>query len=114
MRQESDIAPVRNEEHYAVIFSSIRNEDSGVDYNRAADRMLALAAQQDGFLGVESVREQDGTGITVSYWRDRDSIEAWHQVAEHQNVQELGRRLWYAEFAVRICRVERSYHFKKS
>ena len=51
---------------YAVIFTSQRTEgDRG--YARVADRMLELAAQQPGFLGVETVRGADGFGITVSY-----------------------------------------------
>jgi heme-degrading monooxygenase HmoA len=63
--------------YYAVIFSSIRN---GIDagYDAAAERMMSLAPQQPGFLGVESVRDPaTGLGITVSYWRDEASIAAW-------------------------------------
>jgi heme-degrading monooxygenase HmoA len=32
-----------------------------------ADHMVALASEQPGFLGVESVRDGNGLGITVSY-----------------------------------------------
>ncbi len=97
--------------HYAVIFASRRRLDDGVDYTQAASRMLELAAIQDGFLGADSARDSHAMGITVSYWRDLDAIRAWHDVAEHRNVQELGRRLWYTAYTVRICRVERSYEF---
>ena len=113
MDQHKRIAEIRREPHYAVVFTSIRQEDSGVDYAVAAERMLELAAMQDGFLGVESARDDQGLGITVSYWRDLESIKAWHSVSEHKNVQEMGRRLWYTHFAVRVCRVERSYGFFK-
>ena len=99
------------EPHYAVIFTSRRRDGSVTEYEKAAERMVELAAEQDGFLGIESVRGDEGVGITVSYWRDVESIRAWHEVAEHRNVQEMGRRLWYSEFAVRVCRVERSYSF---
>ena len=37
--------------------------------------MVALTAIQDGFLGMESIRA--GLGITISYWRDLDSIIKW-------------------------------------
>ena len=57
--------------------------------------MDELAAQCDGFLGVESVRELGGRGITVSYWRDETAIRAWKRHAEHQLVQQLGREKWY-------------------
>jgi len=92
--------------YYAVIFTSLRTAgDNG--YSAMADRMLALAAQQPGFLGVESAREE--VGITVSYWKDLDSIRAWKQNAEHQQAQRQGREQWYAAYQTRICRVERDY-----
>jgi heme-degrading monooxygenase HmoA len=56
-----------------VIFSSLRTE-SDRDDGAMAERMAALAAEQPGYLGVESAR--DGLGITVSYWRDLASIRA--------------------------------------
>ena len=92
--------------YYAVIFTSLRTEgDRG--YGAMADRMVELAAQQPGFLGVESAR--DGLGITVSYWADLASIAAWKANAAHQEAQHLGREQWYAGFKTRIARVERDY-----
>ena len=62
--------------YYAVIFTSLRAEgDRG--YGHMADRMVELAAQQPGFLGVETVRGGDGLGITVSYWSSEAAITAW-------------------------------------
>ena len=92
--------------YYAVIFTSLRTEgDDG--YGAMAQRMVELAAQQPGFLGVESVR--DGLGITVSYWADLASIAAWKADAEHLDAQRQGREKWYAGFKIRIARVERDY-----
>lgn len=71
--------------------------------------MVALAAQQPGFLGVESARE--GVGITVSYWRDLESIKAWKANAEHLVAQQTGRSDWYRQYRTRIARVERDYGF---
>jgi len=94
--------------YFAVIFTSTRTAvDEG--YGQAAEEMLALAAQQPGFLGVESARED--AGITVSYWRDLDSIKNWKQVAEHLEAQKLGRDKWYASYKIRIAKVERDYGF---
>ncbi len=74
--------------YYAVIFTSVRTEgDNG--YSETANRMVELASVQDGFLGVESAREE--TGITVSYWRDLDSIRKWKENAEHRIARERGR-----------------------
>ena len=69
--------------------------------------MAELAAQQPGYLGMESARE--GLGITVSYWESLEAIHNWKQNAEHQEAQRLGHQQWYSSFRVRIAKVEREY-----
>jgi heme-degrading monooxygenase HmoA len=96
--------------YYAVIFTSCLSDSENSDYQETADRMVELAHQQDGFLGVESARS--GLGITVSYWRDLASISAWKQQAEHLDAQMAGRKSWYRAFEVRIAHVERAYGMK--
>ncbi len=92
--------------YYAVIFTSERTTvDRG--YDQTAKRMLELAAEQPGFLGVESCRSD--MGITVSYWQDLDAIQAWKNHAEHLMAQVSGRDHWYSSYKVRIARVERDY-----
>lgn len=104
----SGLAPIESDHHYAVIFtSSLRTDVEG--YDATAARMVELAAEQPGFLGVESARGEDGVGITVSYWRDEASIAAWKAVVEHVEAQRRGRADWYAGYRVRVARVERAY-----
>lgn len=92
--------------YYAVIFTSVRTEgDNG--YGETAKRMVELAEQQPGYLGLESAREE--LGITVSYWADLASIKNWKANAEHLEAQKSGRQLWYESFKVRISKVERDY-----
>jgi heme-degrading monooxygenase HmoA len=92
--------------YYAVIFTSIRSAgDQG--YDETANRMVKLAEQQSGYLGVESARED--IGITVSYWADLESIKNWKANAEHLEAQRQGHELWYESFKVRISKVERDY-----
>lgn len=94
--------------YYAVIFSSLRKGgDAG--YGKTAERMMELAAQQPGYLGVESVRGADGFGITVSYWRDEESIRAWKRDAEHAEARRRGRTEWYEHFELRVAKVERAH-----
>ncbi|MCC7376479.1 MAG: antibiotic biosynthesis monooxygenase [Verrucomicrobiales bacterium] len=94
--------------YYAVIFTSQRTPgDRG--YGAMAEHMVDLAAQQPGFLGVESVRDAEGVGITVSYWENEAAILAWKRNAEHREAQRRGKDEWYAAFQLRICRVEREH-----
>jgi len=102
----SKIAETPAPPYYAVIFTSLRAEADRA-YERATERMLALAARQPGFLGVESARDQ--CGITVSYWESLEAIAAWKRQAEHRLVQQRGRDDWYRAYKVRVALVERDY-----
>jgi heme-degrading monooxygenase HmoA len=109
---ESSLATTPQPPYYAVIFSSVRTAgDQG--YSAAADRMVELASEQPGYLGVESARDVEGVGITVSYWTSEDAIKAWRRHAEHTIAREQGRTTWYREYQLRVAKVERAYGFKR-
>lgn len=74
-----------------------------------AERMFELASTQPGFLGVESARDADGFGITISYWSSAEAIAAWKAHLDHKPAQEAGKRVWYADYQVKIAKVERAY-----
>jgi heme-degrading monooxygenase HmoA len=94
--------------YYAVIFASIRAAaDEG--YGGMAARMVELASQQPGFLGIESARDGAGFGITVSYWSSEAAIAAWKGHAEHRAAQDAGNAVWYEHFELRVAKVERAY-----
>ncbi|MDB5010589.1 MAG: hypothetical protein JWR67_3367 [Mucilaginibacter sp.] len=94
--------------YYAVIFTSVRTDgDDG--YNSMSDEMVELAEQEDGFLGIESARNE--IGITVSYWQNLDAIKKWKANTRHLLAQKFGREKWYEKYKVRICIIERDYEF---
>ncbi len=99
--------------YYLVSFTSLRDGGDAGAYADAAERMLTLAAQQPGFLGAESVRDADGVGITLSYWRNETDILAWKHHGEHAATRARGRSDWYARFSVRVARVERAYDWAR-
>ena len=99
--------------YWAVIFTSLRTPDDEAGYAQTAGEMEALASQQPGYLGIESARDAQGLGITVSYWSSREAIAAWRAQADHQTAQRLGRERWYRAYELRIARVERAYGFPK-
>lgn len=92
--------------YYAVIFTSALNKDIE-GYQAMAKQMEELAKKQPGFLGIDSARNE--IGITVSYWQDEESIQAWKQQNDHLMAQNVGRKKWYKSYRVRVARVEREY-----
>lgn len=97
---------------WAVIFTSRLGADAE-GYGRVADRMEELARAQPGYLGHDSVRGDDGLGITVSYWATEEAVKAWRANAEHLGAQATGRERFYDWFRLDVCRVERSYGFER-
>jgi len=97
--------------YYVVIFTSRRSKEYlenpayQDDYAATIKEMLELAAQEPGFLGVETARDQ--VGLNCSYWKDYESIVAWRNNARHKIAQAKGKSLWYSEFMTRVGLVER-------
>ena len=50
--------------YLAVIFTNRQVPGHHNEYDRAATHMVELAQTIDGYLGIESVRSDDGVGIT--------------------------------------------------
>lgn len=98
--------------YYAVIFTSVRTSADVEGYSQTADEMVALASSQPGFLGIESVRDAEGVGITVAYFASEEAIRAWRENADHRTAQRHGRERWYRAYEVRVARVERAYGFR--
>ncbi|GAB3004927.1 antibiotic biosynthesis monooxygenase [Cyclobacterium sediminis] len=92
--------------YYAVIFTSIKS-DHLENYDEEALRMENLVKSQPGYLGHESASAE--IGITVSYWKDLESIKAWKKQKDHRLAQVKGKSTWYSQYKIRICKVEKEY-----
>ena len=110
---DAKLATTPEPPYYAVIFVSLRTAQDDQGYATASDRMAQLASEQPGYLGVDSARGADGVGITVSYWSSEAAIAAWRRNAEHTIAREQGRKSWYAEYELRVAKVERAYGFRR-
>lgn len=94
--------------YYTVIFSSIRTEvEEG--YTELNDELWLDAQKLDGFIGADSVRKDDGEGITTLYFKDMETIHQWAKYQKHIRAKELGKEKWYKDYKVRIGKIEREY-----
>lgn len=97
----------------AVIFLSGRTADDTAGYAQATAAMALAAARCDGYLGIDSARDADGIGITVSWWRDEASALAWRRDLEHTRIRKQGRAVWYDWYRVVVATVERAYAWER-
>ena len=60
------------------------------DYEKMAELMISLVKKQPGFFGVDSA-QNNGIGITVSYWETEKSIRNWKNHEKHLVARHKGR-----------------------
>lgn len=95
---------VKEESVYAVVFvTEVRCEYMDEYYEYAA-KMRKLVEQEPGFIRLDSVRDAGGRGITVSYWKSREAIQAWKENAEHKIVQKIGKEKLYKSISLKIMK----------
>jgi len=85
-----------------------------VAYETALKHMQEQVRQYDGFLGEMPCCsiENEKTFVTLFYWRDRESMQAWREDREHVIIQNLGREKLFAWYKIRVCELEREYEWE--
>jgi heme-degrading monooxygenase HmoA len=107
--EDAGLAATPEPPYWVVMFTSRRTDQDDEGYERMGEAMAALAAKQPGYLGIESVRGEDGVGITLSYWASEQAIHDWKRLAAHLEAQKRGHATWYEDFVLRVAKVERAY-----
>ena len=100
----STIAETPSTPYYAVIFTANASRHQ-TGYAEMVQRMHELASESPGFLGMES--SGDSFEITVSYWKDEESISNWRVNSSHKVAQEQGQSKWYDAYDMRVAMVTR-------
>ena len=94
--------------YFTVVFTSQRT-DVEQGYNEMNDSRQEDFQKLEGFLGAESLRNDEGFGVTVLYFTDMETIREWPKYQKHLRVKELGKEKWHSGCCVRIGNVEQEY-----
>jgi len=97
---------------FLEIFRNQLNQEEEA-YIHYANKMANMVQKQKGYLGHFSFRNEDGFGVTLSYWEDEAAILQWKNEAAHQEAQEAGQKKFYAHYSIEIGQILRSYSFSK-
>ena len=97
---------------WSVAFANQRSGTDDAGYYATAGQMNALAHAQPGHLRTDSVRNADGTGITVSRWSSLAAMLNWRRVESHALAQQTGRDRWYRWYRSEVGRVDRLSAFE--
>jgi len=98
-----------------VVFRSRLQESEEVrqEYPVLARHMVELAQAMPGFISYKNFSSSDGESLSVIEFDNKENLRAWQQHPEHKVAQQKGRDLFYDQFKVQVCTVEREYSFKR-
>lgn len=95
-----------------VVFASRRTEtDNG--YYETNNELFGYLQTMPGFLGYESARGDNRSGITVAYFDSEESIREFRVYEPHRDAQRRGREEWYETYSIHVGQVSRSYGFPR-
>jgi heme-degrading monooxygenase HmoA len=95
----------------AVIFEVTVREGVGQRYFDLAGALRPELEKVDGFISIERFESlvNPGKYVSLSFWRDEDSVRAWREHEGHALAQEEGKRSVFADFRISVAEVKRQY-----
>jgi heme-degrading monooxygenase HmoA len=95
----------------AVIFEVVPAPGRKQQYLDIAAGLRPVLERIDGFISIErfaSLSDQNKI-LSLSFWRDEDSIRQWRQFDAHRLAQQRGREGIFADYRLRVVTVVRDY-----
>lgn len=95
----------------AVIFEVIPNEGKKEEYLNIAASLRPELDYIEGFISIErfqSFSDPDKV-LSLSFWRDEESIQQWRNLEMHRHAQAKGRNEVFKDYHLRIATVVRDY-----
>jgi heme-degrading monooxygenase HmoA len=95
----------------AVIFEVIPTEEGKPVYLKIAAKLRSFLENRDGFISIERFQSltEEGKILSLSFWRDENSIAEWRNVLEHRNAQKKGKEFLFRSYRIRVAEVIRDY-----
>jgi heme-degrading monooxygenase HmoA len=95
----------------AVIFEAEPHAEQHRAYLDAAAMLRPKLDHLPGFISIERFESLSTPGklLSLSFWRDEDSVKAWRNLEAHRSVQAMGRRRIFADYRLRVAAVLRDY-----
>jgi heme-degrading monooxygenase HmoA len=95
----------------AVIFEVIPDEGQREQYLNMASEIKPLLEKIEGFISVERFQSLSNTEkvLSLSFWKDEESIKEWRNVEMHRSAQSKGREEIFKDYRLRIAGVARDY-----
>ena len=99
----------------AVIFEFTATDGRFADYKQLAEGLNEEVRRFDGFISIERFQSISDPArfVSLSFWRDEDTVRQWRNVQKHRQAQAKGRRGIFSSYRLRVCSVIRDYGMKE-
>src|SRR5689334_5849600 len=94
-----------------VIFEVWPADGQRESYLDHAARLRSELERIDGFISVERFQSITDTDklLSLSFWRDEESVTRWRNQAQHRATQAAGRGGVFRDYRLRVAAVVRDY-----
>ena len=95
----------------AVIFEFTPIEGRFADYKALAEGLADDVSRAEGFISIERFESISNKGkfVSLSFWRDEESVKKWRNLQKHREAQKKGRGGIFESYRLRIAQVLRDY-----
>jgi len=95
----------------AVIFEFTPIEGRFADYKALAEGLADDVNRAEGFISIERFESISNKGkfVSLSFWRDEESVKKWRNLQKHREAQKKGRGGIFKSYRLRIAQVVRDY-----
>ena len=95
----------------AVIFEVWSKPERKQEYLDLAAALRPMLDKSDGFVSIERFESlsEPGKILSLSFWRDEQSVEQWRRVNEHRAAQTRGRAEIFQDYRLRVADIMRDY-----
>ena len=99
------------DEQSITVFRSRLRDDIPDDYGPLAAELEARAAEFPGVVEFKEFTAADGERLALVTFASDEAEAAWRDDGRHRAAQDAGRQLFYTEYDVAVCSVERRHRW---
>ena len=97
-----------------TVFRSRPNPAAQEEYTQWSARMSELAKTIPGYVSHKGFIAEDGEKATIVEFETEEGMRIWATHPEHVEAKKKGRKVFFTEYRVQVCRVERETAFPKN
>ena len=94
-----------------VVFQFSTKSNMSDEYFKEVELLKKELEKEKGFISAEryiSNSDKDSF-VSISTWKNKESVEKWHQNKKHQISQNKGKQEIFKSFRIRVAEVFKDY-----